>query len=71
MHSEAWNAIAKTFAFEGDLRIKPLWSNRDAAQFRANWFRKIEGENRITHSLFVRVLKTPDGLLVGDDTIAR
>ena len=65
---EAQDAIVKAFLYEGDLRVRHLWSRHATAQYRANWFRQVDGEMRITTSLFLGVTKTPDGLVVLDET---
>ena len=67
---EAQAAILKAFSYEGDLRVRHLWSNEATAQYRANWFRQVDGETRITRSLFVHVTTTSDGLVVEDKTVA-
>ena len=65
---EAQAAILKAFSYEGDLRVRHLWSNEATAQYRAHWFRLVDGEMRIATSLFLSVTKTPDGLVVLDET---
>lgn len=65
---EAQAAILKVFSYEGDLRVRHLWSNETTAQYRAHWFRLVDGEMRIATSLFLSVTKTPDGLVVQDKT---
>ena len=65
---EVENAIQKTFPFEGDLRIRHLWSGQDVARYRANWFRQVSGENRIVTSMFLSITRTVDGLVVLDET---
>jgi hypothetical protein len=65
---EAQDAILKAFSYEGDLRVRHLWSRHATAQYRANWFRQVDGEMRVTTSLFLSVTKTPDGLVVLDET---
>ena len=65
---EARAAILKAFSYEGDLRVRHLWSNEATAQYRANWFRQVDGETRVAASLFLSVTKTPDGLVVLNET---
>jgi hypothetical protein len=65
---EARDAILKAFPYEGDLRVRHLWSTGGFSRFRANWFRQVEGEMKIVTSMFVGVTRTVDGLVVQDET---
>ena len=64
------DAILQAFPYEGDLRVRHLWSRNGVTHYRANWYRQVDGETRITRSLFVNVTKTSDGLVVQDETVA-
>ncbi len=66
---EAQQAILKAFSYEGDLRVRHLWSKEATSQYRAHWFRQVDGEMMITTSLFLSVTKTPEGLAVLNETV--
>ena len=66
---EVRDAILNAFPYEGDLRGRHLWSENGVTYCRANWYRLVDGETRITKSLFVKVTKTADGLVVQDETV--
>lgn len=66
--SDAHDAVLQTFPFEGELRIRHLWSNGNMGKYRANWYRVIEGELRVAQSRFLCIEKTNDGLIVRDET---
>ena len=70
LDQEVQDAILNAFPYEGDLRGRHLWSENGVTHCRANWYRKVDGEIRITKSLFVNVTKTADGLVVQDETVA-
>ena len=63
------NAILRAFPYEGDLRGRHLWTEGGVTHCRANWYRQVDGETRITRSLFVHVTTTSDGLVVQDKTV--
>ena len=65
---EARDAILATFPYEGDLRVRHLWSGHGVARYRANWFRQVEGQMRIVTSLFLGITRTADGLVVQNET---
>lgn len=65
---DAHDAVLKAFPFEGDLRVRHLWSQGRTSRYRANWYRPVEGEVRVVHSLFLRIEKTSDGLIVQNET---
>ncbi len=66
---DAQEAIRKAFPYEGDLRVRHLWSARGIARYRANWYRQVEGGIRIVKSLFLGITKTADGIVVQDETV--
>ncbi|HOW72513.1 MAG TPA: hypothetical protein PKY77_18085 [Phycisphaerae bacterium] len=66
---DAYDAVLKAFPFEGDLRVRHLWSQGRASRYRANWSRPVAGEVRIVQSRFVRIERTSDGLVVQDETV--
>ncbi len=68
---EAQDAIRKAFPYEGDLRIRHLWSGHGINRYRANWFRQVDGEMKIVTSLFVGITRTADGLAVQNETAGR
>jgi hypothetical protein len=68
---EAQNVIRKAFPYEGDLRVRHLWSADGFSRFRANWFREEDGETRIVKSLFFCATRVEDGLVVQNDTAVR
>ena len=68
---EAQNVIRKAFPYEGDLRVRHLWSTDGFSRFRANWFREEDGKTMIVKSLFLCVTRTADGLVVQDETAVR
>ncbi|MHC4477477.1 MAG: hypothetical protein ACYTEL_17655 [Planctomycetota bacterium] len=63
------DAILQAFPYEGDLRVRHLWSTNGITHYRANWYRQVDGETTITRSLFLHVTKTSDGLVVQDETV--
>ena len=65
---EAQDAVRKAFPYEGDLRVRPLWSGHGAARYRANWFRQVDGETRVVKSMFLSITRTADVLVVQDET---
>jgi len=65
---EAQDAIGKAFPYEGDLRVRYLWSSHGATRYRANWLRRTDGEMRVVKSLFLCITRTKDGLVVQDET---
>jgi hypothetical protein len=65
---EVQDAVRKVFAFEGDLRVRYLWSRDGIGRYRANWFRPVEGEVRVVRSLFLCIERTHDGLVVHNET---
>lgn len=67
---EAQEAIRRAFPYEGDLRVRHLWTTRGISRFRANWFREVEGRAMSVKSLFLCITKTADGLVVQDQTAA-
>jgi len=67
---EARDAILAAFPYEGDLRVRHLWSTDGFSRFRANWFREEDGKMRIVKSLFLCVARTTDDLAVQDETAA-
>jgi hypothetical protein len=66
---EAQDAIRKGFPYEGDLRVRYLWSGHGGARYRANWFREVDGEVKLVTSLFLTLTNTEDGLVVQDGTV--
>jgi hypothetical protein len=65
---EVEDAIRAAFPYEGDLRVRHVWSGHGVARYRANWFRQVEGQMRIVTSLFLGIRRTADGLVVHDET---
>ena len=65
---EAQDAIRKAFPYEGDLRVRHLWSGHGVARYRANWFRQVNGGMKIVTSLFLGITRTVDGMVVQDET---
>ncbi|HNT36179.1 MAG TPA: hypothetical protein PKH07_14430 [bacterium] len=65
---EAQEAIRAAFPYEGDLRVRHLWSGNGVARYRANWFRQVEGEMKVVTSLFIGITRTADGLVVQNET---
>ena len=65
---EAQDAIRKAFPYEGDLRVRHLWSRHGVARYRANWFRQVDGETKIVTSMFLGITRTVDGLVVQNET---
>jgi len=68
---EAQNVIRKAFPYEGDLRVRHLWSTDGFSRFRANWFREVDGKMRMVKSLFLCVTRVEDGLVVQNETTVR
>ena len=68
---EAQEAIRQAFPYEGDLRVRHLWSAHGLARYRANWLRQVEGEMKIVTSLFLGITRTADGLVVQNETAVR
>ena len=68
---EAQNVIRKAFPYEGDLRVRHLWTTDGFSRFRANWFREVDGRTMIVKSLFLSVARTADDLAVQDETAMR
>jgi len=68
---EAHEAIRKAFPFEGDLRVRRLWSIDGLSRFRANWFHDETGASMIVKSLFLWATRTENGLAVKDKTVVR
>ncbi len=68
---EAQGAIRRSFPYEGDLRVRHLWSMDGFSRFRANWFREEDGKTMIVKSLFLCVTRVEDGLVVQDETAMR
>ena len=68
---EAQNMIRKAFLYEGDLRVRHLWTTDGFSRFRANWFREVHGKTMIVKSLFLSVARTADDLAVQDETAMR
>ena len=66
---EAQGAIRRAFPYEGDLRVRHLWSGHGVARFRANWFREEDGKTMIVKSLFLCATRTKNGLVVQDETV--
>ena len=65
---EAQDAILAAFPYEGDLRVRHLWSGNGVARYRANWFRQVDGQMKIVTSLFLGITRTADGLVVQNET---
>ena len=65
---EAKEAVSRAFPYEGDLRVRCLWSRHGSTSCRANWFRRLDGEMRVVKSLFLGITKTQDSLVVRDET---
>jgi len=68
---EAEEAIRAAFPYQGHLRVRYLWSTNGISKFRANWFCEVEGRMTAVKSLFLSIRKTPDGLVVQDETVRR
>jgi hypothetical protein len=68
---EAQGAIRRAFPYEGDLRVRHLWSADGFSRFRANWFREEGGKTMIVKSLFLCVTRTTDDLAVQNETAVR
>ena len=68
---EAQNVIRKAFPYEGDLRVRHLWTTDGFSRFRANWFREVGGKTMIVTSLFLCVTRVEDGLVVQNETAVR
>jgi len=68
---EAQNVIRKAFPYEGDLRVRHLWSTDGFSRFRANWFCEEDGKTAIVKSLFLCVARAEDGLVVQNETAVR
>jgi hypothetical protein len=65
---EAQAAIRRAFPYEGDLRVRHLWSTDSASRFRANWFREEDGKTMLVKSLFLGITRITDDLAVQDET---
>jgi hypothetical protein len=65
---EAQEAIRQAFPYEGDLRVRHLWSGQGVTRCRANWFREVDGETKVVKSLFLCVARAEDGLIVQNET---
>ena len=68
---EAQNVIRKAFPYEGDLRVRHLWSTDGFSRFRANWFCEEDGKTILVKSLFLCVTRVEDGLVVQNETAVR
>ena len=68
---EAQNVIRKAFLYEGDLRVRHLWTTDGFSRFRANWFREVDSKTMIVKSLFLCVTRVEDGLVVQNETAMR
>ena len=68
---EALEAIRQAIPYEGDLRVRHLWSGQGVTRCRANWFRQVDGTMKVVKSLFLGVRRTADGLVVHDETAVR
>ena len=68
---EAQGAIRRAFPYEGDLRLRHLWSTDGFSRFRANWFREEDGKTVIVKSLFLCVARTTDDFAIQDETAVR
>ena len=68
---ETLEAIQKAFPYEGDLRVRHLWSGNGIARHRANWFGQVDGRMRLVKSLFLCLTRTKDGLVVQNETAVR
>ena len=68
---EAQEAIRQAFPYEGDLRVRHLWSTDGGSRFRANWFREVDGKTMIVKSLLLCVARGEDGLVAQDETAVR
>ena len=68
---EAQGAIRRAFPYEGDLRVRHLWSTDGFSRFRANWFCEEDGKPMIVKSLFLCVARTTDDWAVQDKTAVR
>jgi len=69
--TKALEAIHQAFPYEGDLRVRVLWSGEGIMRCRANWFRQVAGETVIVRSLFLSITNTAGGLVVKDETTGR
>ncbi len=65
------DAIRAAFPFEGDLRVRHLWSGHGVARYRANWFRQMDDGMKIVKSLFLGITKTENGLVARDETAVK
>ncbi len=68
---EAQDAMRKAFPYEGDLRVRLLWSGSGIEKYRANWFGQVDGRMRVVKSLFLSLARTKDGLVVQNETAVR
>ncbi len=68
---EAQEAIRKAFPYEGELRVRSLWSGNGVGRYRANWFGQVDGRTTVVKSLFLCVTRTKDGLVVQNETAVR
>ena len=66
---EALEAIRKAFPYEGELRVRSLWSGEGIARYRANWFGEVNGRTRVVRSRFLCIARTTDGPVVQDETV--
>ncbi len=67
---EVQEAIRKAFPYEGDLRVRHLWSGHGVARYRANWLRQTDDGIKVVKSLFLSVRRTNDDLVVQNETAA-
>lgn len=65
---KARDTIRKAFPYEGDLRVRVLWSGDGIMRCRANWFRQVAGETVIVRSLFLSIMSATGDLVVKDET---
>ena len=65
---KALEAIHKAFPYEGELRVRVLWSGDKIMRCRANWFRRVAGETVLANSLFLSITTTTGGRVVKDET---
>ncbi len=68
---EVQEAIRKAFPYEGELRVRRLWSGNGTEKYRANWYGQMDGRMRVVKSLFLSVARTKDSLVVQDETASR
>ena len=68
---EVQDAVRAAFPYEGDLRVRHIWTEHGVARYRANWFRQVDGGMKIVMSLFLGITKTADGLVVRDETAVK